>query len=650
MLQTFTFLYCIKRAVRRLPFILCLFFFTIADIQAQGTICDLIRIRTDVATITVSNPSEFYNNILDVYDANWNLIYNCNTCEQDITISGLEAGNYNIKYQSYSLDWEYVCQKDFNITVASGSTNADLTLDNLRDYALTMEQGSVQTFTFDLKNIGNATATSTYNIESYLTPDNFTEVESLGQIVTGNIEVGTTPNVVGAITVPFDYSPGFYNLTVIIRATNANDLDLSNNSIRSEQKIEVTQSTGGGNGLQCGEITITYGNGVISMNGTTGNNYNFKIHDLDNGWAEVFSCTYNCGSTQSASNLSNGRYLVKVFNEGWSLVCEQEINLSDNGGGCDQAGDLDGDGICNDVDNCRNTYNPDQADSDGNGIGDACQNNQPLSQLICPESIVVETNDPDGMVVTWDDPVIIPGDVCQPTPVFGLRQEEGLPKGSKFPIGETTIRYTIYDVGSDNAICGTFITCRFVVIVKSTDNGGGNSIQCGEINLNYTSNSIEMTGQSGKNYFFKIHDLNNGWAEVFNCSYQCGSSQTANNLASGRYLVKIFNESWNLICEQEINLGASNRNATPTLETFTLFPNPAQAEIAIDLKEYAGESAQISINNVYGQVVYQQQVDNLPAAALRINLGDFVNGLYLVNIQLKNRILKSEQFLVKQLY
>ncbi len=35
--------------------------------------------------------------------------------------------------------------------------------------------------------------------------------------------------------------------------------------------------------------------------------------------------------------------------------------------------DSDGDGVSDDVDNCPNTYNPDQADSDGDGIGDACE-------------------------------------------------------------------------------------------------------------------------------------------------------------------------------------------------------------------------------------------------------------------------------------
>ena len=39
-----------------------------------------------------------------------------------------------------------------------------------------------------------------------------------------------------------------------------------------------------------------------------------------------------------------------------------------------QGGDSDGDGVCDNQDNCPNNANPNQADSDNDGIGDACDN------------------------------------------------------------------------------------------------------------------------------------------------------------------------------------------------------------------------------------------------------------------------------------
>jgi len=74
--------------------------------------------------------------------------------------------------------------------------------------------------------------------------------------------------------------------------------------------------------------------------------------------------------------------------------------------------DADGDGVCDSLDNCPNVANGDQTDTDGDGQGDACDNDDdndgiPDASDNCPTSNVADQTDTDGDGI---------GDVCDPTP------------------------------------------------------------------------------------------------------------------------------------------------------------------------------------------------------------------------------------------
>ncbi|RAJ15034.1 thrombospondin type 3 repeat-containing protein [Olleya aquimaris] len=81
----------------------------------------------------------------------------------------------------------------------------------------------------------------------------------------------------------------------------------------------------------------------------------------------------------------------------------------------DPDGDEDGDGITNDVDNCINTPNADQADADGNGIGDACQDTDGDGILDindnCPTIANTDQADADGNGI---------GDACEDSDGDGI--------------------------------------------------------------------------------------------------------------------------------------------------------------------------------------------------------------------------------------
>ena len=87
----------------------------------------------------------------------------------------------------------------------------------------------------------------------------------------------------------------------------------------------------------------------------------------------------------------------------------------------DVCSDSDGDGYCDDVDNCPNTPNPDQADGDGDGVGDACDN--------CPQTANSDQAD-------WDQDGV--GDAC----------ETGTITFEKYTIGGTGTFYFSTNWGS----------------------------------------------------------------------------------------------------------------------------------------------------------------------------------------------------------
>lgn len=58
---------------------------------------------------------------------------------------------------------------------------------------------------------------------------------------------------------------------------------------------------------------------------------------------------------------------------GCGCGCAQAAALSVDGPALSYLDDADGDGRADEVDNCPSTPNVDQRDSDGDGVGDACQ-------------------------------------------------------------------------------------------------------------------------------------------------------------------------------------------------------------------------------------------------------------------------------------
>ena len=123
------------------------------------------------------------------------------------------------------------------------------------------------------------------------------------------------------------------------------------------------------------------------------------------------------------------------------------------------------------------------------------------------------------------------------------------------------------DVNTTNDIVQSNCTCAGT---PSNTGGGssGNEVTCGDITITYGNGTIDMVGLPGQSYFFKINDLNNGWAQAFGCGWNCGHQQQATDLPNSSYLITISNADWSKHCAIEIEMtnssytgSAGSRNA-----------------------------------------------------------------------------------------
>jgi len=83
------------------------------------------------------------------------------------------------------------------------------------------------------------------------------------------------------------------------------------------------------------------------------------------GWTEIVASTYNDGSY-------NWEVPCDLSDESLIKISDVDSNASDTSDAVFFKVDTDSDGVCGDIDNCPEDYNPEQLDYDEDGIGDVC--------------------------------------------------------------------------------------------------------------------------------------------------------------------------------------------------------------------------------------------------------------------------------------
>ncbi|MFK7981227.1 MAG: hypothetical protein AB8G86_14675 [Saprospiraceae bacterium] len=137
------------------------------------------------------------------------------------------------------------------------------------------------------------------------------------------------------VLIPLDNNHCTYDESGDLMGCDNNDLTQNTNQIE----------------FDCGDITVTYGNGQIKLAGKEGVPYQtFEIINIADGkYDRTVLCPNNCGNIQMVDNLPEGDYLIKVFDASWRLTCQLDYNNAihlDAGMVSNACEDKDNDGVC----------------------------------------------------------------------------------------------------------------------------------------------------------------------------------------------------------------------------------------------------------------------------------------------------------------
>ena len=319
-----------------------------------------------------SNDEYFFQ----VFDVNWNEVYNCGwQCGYTKTVSGLPAGDYRVFIKDS--DYVVICEKVIALTIGGvdsdddgdgfpASEDCDDTDANLTIVGASCDDGNTTTAN-DVVTVNCTCEGSITNTDLDGDGDGFPASEDCDDtdanltIVGASCDDGNTTTTNDVVTVnctcegsvtntdPDDDGDGFpasedcddtdANLTIVGASCDDGNADTTNDLVLANCTCAGTTTTSGGTTVSCdGNTTITYGEGVITMSGPSGQEYYFQIFNAS--WNELYNCGWQCDNPTTVTSLPAGDYRIFIKDSDYQVICEKVITLTI--GGVDPDDDEDG--------------------------------------------------------------------------------------------------------------------------------------------------------------------------------------------------------------------------------------------------------------------------------------------------------------------
>lgn len=316
---------------------------------------------------------------------------------------------------------------------------------------------------------------------------------------------------------------------------------------------------------------------------------------------------------------------------------DQADNDGDNiGDVCDP--DDDNDGILDVDDNCPFTANADQADADNDGMGDVCDtdtDNDGVSNAndLCP-------NTPDGAVIDVDG--------CE---VFSLPSNNF----SVMTIGESCI-------SSDNGS----INITAVTSLDYTATLAGNGLNVSN-NFNTTTSFTDLASGTyevcftvaGQADYQRCFDVIIAQPDALSVSSKVSSldNKVVLNLSGSALYTITLNGVIYKTSKSEITLPLDQVENTLSVKTdldcqgtysktiilsenLLVYPNPiSSGDLSVYLGNQTTKTSEIALFTVTGKQVYRKPVNTDDSGKFTFNMDSFPNGVYLLNIKTEKSLL-----------
>lgn len=166
----------------------------------------------------------------------------------------------------------------------------------------------------------------------------------------------------------------------------------------------------------------------------------------------------------------------------------------------------------------------------------------------------------------------------------------------------------------DTKISIYYGTCSGLRCIGSLDNSEG----C-------PNGTTEMffTPYFGRTHYVLVQAVNPAAPGVFELTYDCDAS--AARPAGVNVIVADESEAF---------------------ESISLFPNPAQDELNVELSGFTGDQVTMRVHNSLGQVVMQRNINQVEEQIERFNTSNLQSGIYYLTVQAQGKATLTEKFMV----